>query len=57
MHIIADSPERLTAPIAKTHARKVAKELNTSTGLVLLPGEPSRTYEHSDMSPPFRQRR
>ncbi|KAH6687375.1 xaa-Pro dipeptidase [Plectosphaerella plurivora] len=42
---------------AKTHARKVAKELNTSNGLVLLPGEPSRTYEHSDMSPPFRQRR
>ncbi|TDZ23511.1 putative Xaa-Pro aminopeptidase [Colletotrichum orbiculare MAFF 240422] len=42
---------------AKLHARKVAAELNVSDGLVFLPGEPSRSYEDSDMGPTFRQRR
>ncbi|KAI3555159.1 metallopeptidase family M24 [Colletotrichum abscissum] len=42
---------------AKLHARKVAAELNASDGLVFLPGEPSRSYEDSDMGPAFRQRR
>ncbi|OHE93798.1 metallopeptidase family M24 [Colletotrichum orchidophilum] len=42
---------------AKLHARKVAAELNASDGLVFLPGEPSRSYEDSDMGPTFRQRR
>ncbi|KAK1462314.1 metallopeptidase family M24 [Colletotrichum melonis] len=41
----------------KLHARKVAAELNASDGLVFLPGEPSRSYEDSDMGPTFRQRR
>ena len=55
---LADNiPSSDSHPLAKTHARKVAKELNISDGLVFLPGEPSRTYENSDMSPPFRQRR
>ncbi|WYZ40652.1 hypothetical protein EsH8_IV_000993 [Colletotrichum jinshuiense] len=42
---------------AKLHARKVAAELNANDGLVFLPGEPSRSYEDSDMGPTFRQRR
>ncbi|KAJ0160386.1 putative Xaa-Pro aminopeptidase [Colletotrichum tanaceti] len=42
---------------AKLHARKVAAELNAADGLVFLPGEPSRSYEDSDMGPTFRQRR
>ncbi|KAK7446236.1 metallopeptidase family M24 [Colletotrichum acutatum] len=37
--------------------RLVAAELNASDGLVFLPGEPSRSYEDSDMGPTFRQRR
>ncbi|KAG7142548.1 Xaa-Pro aminopeptidase PEPP like protein [Verticillium longisporum] len=42
---------------AKPHAAKVADELKASSGLVFLPGEPSRTYEYSDMGPAFHQRR
>ena len=46
---------------AKLHAKKVAAELarehGITSGLVFLPGEPTRNYEDSDMSPPFRQRR
>ncbi|KAF6825569.1 xaa-pro dipeptidase [Colletotrichum plurivorum] len=42
---------------AKLHARKVAEELRVSDGLIFLPGEPSRSYEDSDMGPTFRQRR
>ncbi|EGY22285.1 hypothetical protein VD0002_g9906 [Verticillium dahliae] len=42
---------------AKLHAAKVADELKASSGLVFLPGEPSRTYEYSDMGPAFHQRR
>ncbi|CRK12714.1 hypothetical protein BN1708_017158, partial [Verticillium longisporum] len=37
--------------------RIVADELKASSGLVFLPGEPSRTYEYSDMGPAFHQRR
>ncbi|KAF7557349.1 hypothetical protein G7046_g6049 [Stylonectria norvegica] len=42
---------------AKTHARKVAEELGVDDGLIYLPGEPTRLYEDSDQSPPFKQRR
>ncbi|OAA68129.1 peptidase [Niveomyces insectorum RCEF 264] len=42
---------------AKLHARKVAKELGVSDGLIYLPGLPSQLYEDSDMGPAFRQRR
>ncbi|KAM0275902.1 hypothetical protein ACHAQH_007289 [Verticillium albo-atrum] len=42
---------------AKLHAAKVADELKARSGLVFLPGEPSRTYEYSDMGPAFHQRR
>jgi len=51
---VAPIPARFPA---KLHARKVAAELNASDGLVFLPGEPSRSYEDSDMGPAFRQRR
>ncbi|KAK2045595.1 putative Xaa-Pro aminopeptidase [Colletotrichum somersetense] len=51
---VAPIPTRFPA---KLHARKVAAELNASDGLVFLPGEPSRSYEDSDMGPAFRQRR
>ncbi|KAK7402635.1 hypothetical protein QQX98_011615 [Neonectria punicea] len=42
---------------AKLHARKVAAELGVGDGLIYLPGEPTRLYEDSDQSPPFKQRR
>ncbi|KAM5353807.1 hypothetical protein ACJ41O_000457 [Fusarium nematophilum] len=42
---------------AKLHARKVAAELGAGDGLIYLPGEPTRLYEDSDQSPPFKQRR
>ncbi|KAF5023348.1 hypothetical protein F66182_4586 [Fusarium sp. NRRL 66182] len=42
---------------AKLHARKVVAELGVADGLVYLPGEPTRLYEDSDQSPPFKQRR
>ncbi|KAI2612475.1 metallopeptidase family M24-domain-containing protein [Hypoxylon fragiforme] len=42
---------------AKLHARKVAKELGTDTGLIFLPGQLESTWEDSDQGPPFRQRR
>ncbi|KAM0395682.1 hypothetical protein ACHAO7_005642 [Fusarium culmorum] len=42
---------------AKLHARKVVKELGVTDGLIYLPGEPTRLYEDSDQSPPFKQRR
>ncbi|UZP35354.1 hypothetical protein NXS19_003170 [Fusarium pseudograminearum] len=42
---------------AKLHARKVVKELSVTDGLIYLPGEPTRLYEDSDQSPPFKQRR
>ena len=43
--------------LAKLHARKVVKELGFEEGLIYLPGEPTRLYEDSDMSPKFRQRK
>ncbi|EON98068.1 putative xaa-pro dipeptidase protein [Phaeoacremonium minimum UCRPA7] len=43
--------------LAKQHARKVVKELGFSTGLIYLPGEPTRAFEDSDVEVPFRQRR
>ncbi|KAJ9136675.1 Xaa-Pro dipeptidase [Pleurostoma richardsiae] len=42
---------------AKTHARKVAKELGFYHGLIYLPGEKAREYEDSDQQVPFRQRK
>ncbi|KAF9872713.1 metallopeptidase family M24 [Colletotrichum karsti] len=43
---------------AKLHARKVAAELKAKgESLIFLEGEPSRTFEDSDMGPTFRQRR
>ncbi|KAL2024407.1 hypothetical protein VTK56DRAFT_8218 [Thermocarpiscus australiensis] len=42
---------------AKTHVRKVAKELNAETGLIYLPGQEEKLYEDSDQSSEFRQRR
>lgn len=47
----------LTLITAKTHAQKVAKELDVQTGLVFLPGQVEKLYEDSDMGPEFRQRR
>jgi hypothetical protein len=47
----------LTYREAKLHARKVVKELGVTDGLIYLPGEPTRLYEDSDQSPPFKQRR
>lgn len=47
----------LTYHEAKLHARKVVKELGVTDGLIYLPGEPTRLYEDSDQSPPFKQRR
>jgi Xaa-Pro dipeptidase len=46
----------LTA-VAKTHARKVAKELGVKAGIIYLPGQEEKFYEDSDMGPEFRQRR
>ena len=43
--------------VAKNHARRVAKSLQAKSGLIYIPGYPSRTYEDSDMAPEFRQRR
>ncbi|KAK4043974.1 metallopeptidase family M24-domain-containing protein [Parachaetomium inaequale] len=42
---------------AKTHARKVAKELGVKDGIIYLPGQKEEFYEDSDMGPKFRQRR
>ncbi|KAK4252331.1 peptidase M24, structural domain-containing protein [Corynascus novoguineensis] len=42
---------------AKTHARKVAKELGAKHGIIYIPGEEEKFYENSDMGPRFRQRR
>ncbi|KAK1835088.1 putative xaa-pro dipeptidase protein [Podospora conica] len=42
-------------PEAKTHARKVARQLGA--GLICLPGQQTTTWEDSDMGPAFRQRR
>lgn len=42
---------------AKTHARSVASRLPTKYGLIYLEGMPLQTFEDSDMSPKFRQRR
>lgn len=53
-------PECTTATAkypAKTHARSVASRLPTKYGLIYLEGMPSQTFEDSDMSPKFRQRR
>lgn len=47
----------LNISAAKLHARKVVKELGVTDGLIYLPGEPTRLYEDSDQSPPFKQRR
>ena len=44
-------------PLAKQHARSVAKQLGVETGLIYLIGQPERTYEDSDLSVIFRQRR
>jgi Xaa-Pro dipeptidase len=43
--------------VAKTHARKVAKELGVKDGIIYLPGQEEKFYEDSDMGPKFRQRR
>ncbi|KFA65476.1 hypothetical protein S40285_00490 [Stachybotrys chlorohalonatus IBT 40285] len=42
---------------AKLHAHKVVQELGVEDGLIYLPGEPTRSYEDSDMGPAFRQRK
>lgn len=42
---------------AQEHARKVAKELGATSGLIYLPGQESKNYEDSDQPPEFRQRR
>ncbi|KAL2148102.1 hypothetical protein VTH82DRAFT_2390 [Thermothelomyces myriococcoides] len=42
---------------AKTHARKVAKELGAKNGIIYIPGDEESFYEYSDMGPRFRQRR
>ncbi|KAL2164448.1 hypothetical protein VTH06DRAFT_3664 [Thermothelomyces fergusii] len=42
---------------AKTHARKVAKELGATDGIIYIPGQEEQFYENSDMGPRFRQRR
>ncbi|KAK4123433.1 Creatinase/aminopeptidase [Parathielavia appendiculata] len=42
---------------AKTHARKVAKELGVNCGVVYLVGQEEKLYEDSDQGPEFRQRR
>ncbi|RFU76856.1 xaa-pro aminopeptidase [Trichoderma arundinaceum] len=42
---------------AKEHARKVAKKLCVSDGIIYLPGRPTQNYEDSDQPPPLRQRR
>lgn len=49
--------EKLGKYPAKTHAKKVAKELGAATGLIYLPGQDEKYYEDSDMGPEFRQRR
>ncbi len=49
--------EKLGKYPAKTHARKVAKELGVKYGLIYLPGQEDKLYEDSDMGPAFRQRR
>ena len=46
----------LTGP-AKSHARKVAKELGVKSGIIYLLGQEEKLYEDSDMGPEFRQRR
>ncbi|KAK3898882.1 Creatinase/Aminopeptidase P, partial [Staphylotrichum tortipilum] len=38
---------------AKTHARRVAKELGVKSGLIYLLGQEEKLYEDSDMSPDF----
>ncbi|SPQ22486.1 c05755b2-8d79-42ee-8d3b-c0b63000eeb7 [Thermothielavioides terrestris] len=42
---------------AKTHARKVARELGVCAGMIYLPGQDEILYEDSDMTFEFRQRR
>ncbi|KAF4120311.1 hypothetical protein GMORB2_3112 [Geosmithia morbida] len=48
---------------AKAHARKVAEELKIGaghgceSGIIYIPGEPTRQYVDSDQGPEFRQRR
>ncbi|GFP58936.1 probable Xaa-Pro aminopeptidase GLRG_02280 [Trichoderma asperellum] len=42
---------------AKEHARRVAKELDISDGIIYLPGRATENYEDSDQPPPLRQRR
>ncbi|KAK4106487.1 hypothetical protein N658DRAFT_512329 [Parathielavia hyrcaniae] len=42
---------------AKTHARKVARELGVKCGVVYLVGQEEKVYEDSDQGPEFRQRR
>ncbi|GAB1320475.1 hypothetical protein MFIFM68171_10685 [Madurella fahalii] len=49
--------EKLGKYPAKTHAKKVAKELGVQSGLIYLPGQVEKRYEDSDMGPEFRQRR
>ncbi|OTB04935.1 hypothetical protein M426DRAFT_11029 [Hypoxylon sp. CI-4A] len=53
----AQAEETLKKYPAKEHARKVAQELGTETGLIYLPGQLESTWEDSDQGPPFRQRR
>ncbi|KAJ5682747.1 Xaa-Pro aminopeptidase [Penicillium macrosclerotiorum] len=42
---------------AKQHARKVARKLGISHGLIFLAGQPTINWRDSDQSRPFRQRR
>lgn len=56
-YIYSTYKDILTYLPAKLHARKVAKELGTDTGLIFLPGQLESTWEDSDQGPPFRQRR
>ncbi|KAJ5042795.1 uncharacterized protein L3040_004188 [Drepanopeziza brunnea f. sp. 'multigermtubi'] len=55
--MVSVSKRRAEIYPAKKHARSVAKHLNVQSGLVFLPGTPSKEYEDSDEAVHFRQRR
>ncbi|KAJ5089315.1 hypothetical protein N7532_007999 [Penicillium argentinense] len=54
---IAVSGTSLDKYPAKQHARKVARKLGVSHGLIFLAGQPTVNWRDSDQSRPFRQRR
>lgn len=56
LHARLPDTQVLTGP-AKSHARKVAKELGVKSGIIYLLGQEEKLYEDSDMGPEFRQRR